>query len=515
MMEIENKKTKNQKGFALLTAIIITGMLLLVSFVVADLSYKELILTSTGQQSQIAFYMADSGAECALYWDLKNGPVSAFDPSNNSGSVTCNNQTVTTGSQTVQTIPTQQSQVGGGGGGGSGVYSYYRPVVINHSQVPSSQSSFPVLVCANGSGSCNTSVPSLMITTSGGHVNNPSGYDIGFYSDNNCTTKLPWEMENYVPGTGETEAWVSVPNVSSSADTTIYMCYGGSMITDQSNKTGVWDSNYKGVWHLSTSNFLTDSTGVNNLTNNSSVQQASMQIDGGATFNGSNYLSNTIATGIPTSGQVTISAWLVPGDFGTFRSAIDFSSTAGTGSVLAVLTESSQLYSYYGSADRLSSMGVSTGSKYYASFVYDISAKTVTFYINGNYDNSYTVGSVSMPSAGIYIGSLNGSGGYWNGSVDEVRISSTARTANWIKTEYNNQSSPATFDPIGSEVSGSFGSGGGPAVPSIFQINFANSCAIVQVTKNADGTTKIDSRGYNTCDTSVARRFERGITITY
>jgi hypothetical protein len=55
--------------------------------------------------------------------------------------------------------------------------------------------------------------------------------------------------------------------------------------------------------------------------------------------------------------------------------------------------------------------------------------------------------------------------------------------------------------------------GGAPV--SIFQINFANSCAIVQVTKNADGTTKIDSRGYNTCDTSVSRRFERGITITY
>ncbi len=101
------KKLKQNSGFALLMAIIITGMLLLISFVVADLAYKELILTSTGQQSQIAFYMADSGAECAMYWDLKNPndpSKSAFANNNNSGSVTCNGQTVMTGSET--TLPT-------------------------------------------------------------------------------------------------------------------------------------------------------------------------------------------------------------------------------------------------------------------------------------------------------------------------------------------------------------------------------------------------------------------------
>jgi hypothetical protein len=60
-----------------------------------------------------------------------------------------------------------------------------------------------------------------------------------------------------------------------------------------------------------------------------------------------------------------------------------------------------------------------------------------------------------------------------------------------------------------------WGGGSGSSTPSIFQINFGNSCAIVMVTKNADGTTKIDSRGYNTCSGSAARRYERGITTTY
>ncbi len=52
----------------------------------------------------------------------------------------------------------------------------------------------------------------------------------------------------------------------------------------------------------------------------------------------------------------------------------------------------------------------------------------------------------------------------WNGLLDEVRISSIARSADWIATEYNNQSSPITFYDEGSPAiyslsptSGSFG----------------------------------------------------------
>lgn len=106
---------KTNKGFTLLIAIVTTSMLLLVSFVVINVVTKQLLLAYSGQESQHAFYAANSGIECATYWDLKNtGGTSAFATST-PGSVTCNNQTVSTGSQTVQTNPTQSSRVGGGG----------------------------------------------------------------------------------------------------------------------------------------------------------------------------------------------------------------------------------------------------------------------------------------------------------------------------------------------------------------------------------------------------------------
>lgn len=62
---------KRNKGFTLLIAVVTTSLLLLVSFVVADIALKQIILSSSNQDSQYAFYSADSGAECAVYWDAQ------------------------------------------------------------------------------------------------------------------------------------------------------------------------------------------------------------------------------------------------------------------------------------------------------------------------------------------------------------------------------------------------------------------------------------------------------------
>ena len=40
---------------------------------------------------------------------------------------------------------------------------------------------------------------------------------------------------------------------------------------------------------------------------------------------------------------------------------------------------------------------------------------------------------------------------YFDGNVDELRISNTNRSAAWITTVYNNQNSPGTFIMMGSE----------------------------------------------------------------
>jgi hypothetical protein len=39
----------------------------------------------------------------------------------------------------------------------------------------------------------------------------------------------------------------------------------------------------------------------------------------------------------------------------------------------------------------------------------------------------------------------------FTGTLDEVRVSKTARSADWVKTEYNNQNSPSSFYALGGE----------------------------------------------------------------
>jgi hypothetical protein len=82
------------KGFTLFIAMVITGTLLVVSMGIVNLAVKGAILYSAARQSQHAFYAADTGIECTLFWDVKNSSgFSAFSTSTAS-TISCNNQSL-------------------------------------------------------------------------------------------------------------------------------------------------------------------------------------------------------------------------------------------------------------------------------------------------------------------------------------------------------------------------------------------------------------------------------------
>ncbi len=87
---LPRSKRNPASGFTLFVAIVIMGTLLLITTGITSLAFKESLLASSGKESQYAFYAADSGAECALYWDVKNpSGFSAFSASTTS-TITCN-----------------------------------------------------------------------------------------------------------------------------------------------------------------------------------------------------------------------------------------------------------------------------------------------------------------------------------------------------------------------------------------------------------------------------------------
>jgi hypothetical protein len=72
LFKIMRGHAKKTKGFTLFVALIVSSMLLAIGFSIGDIILKQLQLTISGSQSQVAFYAADSGAECAMYWDRKD-----------------------------------------------------------------------------------------------------------------------------------------------------------------------------------------------------------------------------------------------------------------------------------------------------------------------------------------------------------------------------------------------------------------------------------------------------------
>jgi hypothetical protein len=65
-----NRNALTTKGFVALFAVLISSIVLVISFGLLNIALKEVILASSGRESQFGFYAADAGVECALYWDI-------------------------------------------------------------------------------------------------------------------------------------------------------------------------------------------------------------------------------------------------------------------------------------------------------------------------------------------------------------------------------------------------------------------------------------------------------------
>lgn len=157
-------------------------------------------------------------------------------------------------------------------------WGYRTKITIDHTKVSTiDQLSFPVLISR-------TDVDWKDVTN-GGTVGQSDGGDIKFMASDG-TTKLAHEIEKYVPSTGELIVWVKVPVVSASVDTEIYMYWGNPNVIDQWNVAGVWDSNFKGVWHLPNGTTLSTNDSTSNANNgiNNGVTATTGIIGGSSNF---------------------------------------------------------------------------------------------------------------------------------------------------------------------------------------------------------------------------------------
>lgn len=277
----------------------------------------------------------------------------------------------------------------------------------------------------------------------------PDGDDI-IFTLHSSGQKLNHEIELFDQTGNDTHAhliaWITIPSLSLIEDTIITMYYGNTTIASQESAEGTWDKNYLAVHHLNQSPMGTiyDSTSNNadgdttgSMTFNDLVDAwiaMGFGLDGiNDGVNGSNSISLT---------NFTFSAWFKQGSVSTgWRTII------ALGENRQVVLNDSILTFYNGTGYNFGNT-IPTGGWHYIVFTYN--GTELKAYIDGFQNGSQTI-SLGAVNDRFRIGFVNYTSGYFNGTLDEVRISNISRSPTWIKSEYNNQINPESFLIVGNE----------------------------------------------------------------
>lgn len=291
-----------------------------------------------------------------------------------------------------------------------------------------------------------------------------AGQDIRL-TDSNGTTALSYEIEKWDNSGSQAWIWVKVPQIDASSNTdNIYLYYGNTSASDGQSPTDVWDSSYQGIWHLPENPAGSAPQALDSTTNNYDGTTANMvagnqvtgQVDGSYDFNGTNaYTDIGNRANLFTSGGFTIEAWVKASAINRTQHIFsDYTSGGVTSSFVLGMNTSNNFTFFWENPSTTfptvtSATTGTTGTWYHVVGVWDGTTRTI--YINGSSDgtnNTAQSRSDAGQNAAIgRAGSFNGL--YFSGVIDEVRYSSTNRSAAWIAANY--KSSNDTFNTFASE----------------------------------------------------------------
>ena len=323
-------------------------------------------------------------------------------------------------------------------------------------------------------------------------------------------TKLSHEIEYYDNTTGEIIAWVNFPTLTAASSTDIYIYYKGNTVGF--NSADVWNDDYVLVWHLnqtstgtvgefrdSTSNGNDGRGGGGNKVGYNAVRIPHLtdgQIGNGQEFKGPTTTGSGEGTGdmIWTHGviqgmpsrDVTIELWVgditnSPGAGSNYNDMVGFCTTHTTNlnnnwSNHLVLWKAKDITMAAKRQHYVSSAGINVEGNNAASFtnwnhivaVYNMKDADGTvgasnLYVNGVLAASQTKSqndNVVLKTTDLRMvlgGDVDGANGNncakvnneLKGKVDELRISSGLRTADYAAATYFNQGDPSTYLSLG------------------------------------------------------------------
>ena len=204
------------------------------------------------------------------------------------------------------------------------------------------------------------------------------------------------------------------------------------------------DTNTVGLWHMDetggTGAYIKDYSGNSNHGTPTGTTYVEGKVGGARSFNGS---SSNIKLGSSTNanvtGNITVEGWIKPSSFASVMTVAhkeyQYSISINTSGYVAWADSSNYSYANFG----YQNIGLATGI--WQHLTVTKSSSTVKIYLNGVEKISKSFGSAITSTSnimhmGCYAGVSSCSSNYFNGSIDQLRISNVARTSDEVYQAY-------------------------------------------------------------------------------
>ncbi|NHJ13354.1 MAG: hypothetical protein EAX95_06735 [Candidatus Thorarchaeota archaeon] len=377
---------------------------------------------------------------------------------------------------------------------------YQKDITIDHTKVSATLTDFPVMIDIIDN-DLKTKVQA-------------DGDDIAFrLGDNALDFEIELFDQDYSPTQAHLVAWIKIPTLSSTADTVITMLYGNPDAGSTSSSR-VW-TDYAAVHHMADdpSGTVYDSTS----NNHDGTAYGGMDSNDVVTGIAGNALDFTFDSGTTANsdmisiGQVytddwtdfTVSIWV---NQDISRDCRVFSKTPTTTTTDHRIT-TRLAFSVFnvrlrtdGTATGISqntNKSVVTGNWHYLVWSWSATRGSILAYMDGQPALEYTYGGTSVyDSNDVFVIANNNMANdptyerFFDGQLDEIRLTTVIRDEDWIDTEYENIVNHATFYSVGSEE----------ALQTIYSDAdsaklFFSTTSISPVTLNAGMTMEISGSG--------------------
>lgn len=312
-------------------------------------------------------------------------------------------------------------------------------LTIDHEQVRGDLSFFPVLV--------NITQSEFSIKSQN------NGNDFVFVDENNDV--LSHEIESYDSTSGSLIAWVKLPKISHNTDTVFWLYFGNPSCANQEQIQDTWNNSFVSVYHLDD---VFDATIQNNILMDENTLQASGIINNCRRFSGNdNSFLKVTSSDFDLRNRFTASCWYYSSsdpseeqiEYATLLNKEDISEAHTDRNWWLSFTQN-QKYTWFKASSSSSDnyiqfdtnhKDVEDDSWHHASISYDASLGKAQIITDGG-KHLATESSLGFSLEGkedpFYIGREVGTNNrYFNGLIDEVRISSVQRSLNWTNTYYN------------------------------------------------------------------------------